>query len=191
MKKLVFFLFAISMIGCKEKKVKREVPEVVQIQLPAPVNHRVIDTLIIDTSEVDIFNELDNRSTTFRDSIAEADDMTQLPVDFKAFYRKMTTDSIFQKQSIDEQAFIGAISECDSTIVLNKDNWIFDPLLPLESMDKKRIEIDDEIWILRPYISKGKILFEYEIEGLGPVQTIGFEKINGIWKFTLYTLSVC
>lgn len=189
MKKLAFVLFAIVLIGCKEKQVKQETPVVEPKAEPAVVE-KVIDPLVIDTSEVDIFDELDEKSTTFQDS-TQANNLAMLPADFRVFYYKISTDSVFQKQSIDEDHFIGAISECDSTIVLNKKNWVFDPLLPIENLEDNRFELDGEVWILKPFISHDKILFVYDIEGLGNVQSLGFERINGVWKFTLYTLSVC
>lgn len=189
MKKLVFILFAIALVGCKEKQIKQETP--VAEENPKPVAaEKIIEPLVIDTSGVDIFDELDEKSIIFQDS-TQVNNLSQLPADFRAFYHKISTDSVFQKQSIDEEHFIGAISECDSTIVLTKKNWIFDPLLPIDNLDHNRIEVDGEVWILKPYISYDKILFVYDIEGLGNVQSLGFERIDGVWKFTLYTLSVC
>lgn len=189
MKKLVFVLFAVALIGCKEKQNKQETP--VAEEMPKPVVvEKIIDPLVIDTSGVDIFDELDEKSITFQDS-TQVNNMAKLPTDFRAFYHKISTDSVFQKQSIDDERFIGAISECDSTIVLTKKNWVFDPLLPIENLDQNRIEIDGEVWILKPYISYERILFVYDIEGLGTVLSMGFERIDGKWRFTLYNLSVC
>ncbi|WP_101688254.1 hypothetical protein [Dysgonomonas massiliensis] len=189
MKKLVFILFAIALVGCKEKQIKQETP-VAEEKPKAVVVEKIIEPLVIDTSGVDIFDELDEKSTTFQDS-TQVDNLAKLPSDFRAFYHKISTDSVFQKQAIDDEHFIGAISECDSTIVLTKKNWIFDPLLPIENLDQNRIEVNDEVWILKPYISYDKILFVYDIEGLGTVMSMGFERIDGVWRFTLYNLSVC
>ena len=70
-----------------------------------------------------IWDTIDQKANWFKNETNTISDINKIPQDINDFYNNFIRDSIIQISKIDFSNFIGIITECDTTIKLNKDNW--------------------------------------------------------------------
>lgn len=138
-----------------------------------------------------IYEKINEKIAWFEKGLSPETDIALIPNNFKEFYARFRMDSIFQKKNIDYDKLLGVIVECDSVVILGRDNWVFEPFGKLKDFGVKKAVNSNEIWNKYFYISTDRILFRYNIEGIGNVLNIGFERINNEWKLTLYEVNAC
>jgi len=142
-------------------------------------------------TEENVWERLEQKAVWFKEGLEAQADLAELPEDFLKFYTKFRTDADYQKEHTDFESLIGVIGECESTIILNASNWEFQTdNIEADFSEPSEEEVEEQM-IRYFFSSDSKILFEYEIEEIGIIYRLGFEKINGTWKETLYQLDVC
>jgi len=133
-----------------------------------------------------IWDFVNEKAEWFKKGLEPQKDIDLLPLDFKAFYEKFTTDSVFQINNIQFDSLIGVIGECDTTIILNSKNWEIQTDI-INDFDKS----PKEKWNNYFFFDSTRVYFEFELIEIGVIYQFGFEKINGKWKQTLSFVNVC
>ena len=137
-------------------------------------------------TEDNIWKLLDEKVEWFKKGLKPQKDISLLPLDFKAFYEKYSTDSMFQVSNVKFDRLIGVIGECDTTIILNSQNWHFETDI-IDSF----YEYPKEEWNNYFYSDSARVLFVFEIIEVGVIFQYGFEKTNGKWEQTLSFIDNC
>ena len=83
------------------------------------------------------------------------------------------------------------IGECDTTIILNSDNWRYSNWDFIKEFTEGSEYEAIEKWDNTVYIADGKIYFEFYLKEIGLIYQIGFNRINAEWYITLYKIDVC
>ena len=127
----------------------------------------------------------------FKKGLKGYSNSTLLPKSFIEFYPKFVSDSLFQKENISFDKLIGYIAECESTIILNSDNWTYDKEDFVKFLTEGNKTEPIEEWNNQVYSNEDKVLFEFEKKEIGMIYRIGFEKINDKWNLTFYFVNAC
>ncbi len=136
-----------------------------------------------ETEEGDIWTKIDKKKVWFLEGTRTINTIDLIPRDFNDFYSKFVSDSTFQKEHI-EFSILGAIGECDSTIILSDMNWEY-------------LHYDFRSGFYNPLDSNtvsyntSKILIENYRKEIGLIFQMGFERKNGSWFLTLITIDNC
>jgi hypothetical protein len=112
-------------------------------------------------------------------------DKELIPNDFIEFSKKFISNPEFQKDNIDFENLLAVIGACEETYVLSENNWVFYDWNFIEE-----IRIDKE-WNNTFHFSENIFFSKYEINEVGTITMLGFEKINGKWKLTLLFQGDC
>ena len=168
MRQLIFILVTLSIISCYSRN-----------SFSSKENMTGKNT----TEKEDIWAKIDKKKVWFLEATQTYKTIDSIPIDFMDFYSRFISDSKFQKEHI-EFAILGAIGECDSTIILSQKNWEYlnsdfrtDFYNPLDSNSVS--------------LNKSKILIENYRKEIGLIFQMGFEKKNGEWFLTLITIENC
>lgn len=118
-------------------------------------------------------------------------DLNNIPKDFLNFHNKFITDSIYQQRHIDFKNIVGVYGECDTTIYINKENWIFSTwdFLKFFNIDNNIDSIDG--WDNQYYFDNTSFYYQFDLKEVGIIYQVGFEKVNNEWRMTLYYLNNC
>jgi hypothetical protein len=143
-----------------------------------------IEHTLKSLSEDQVWELIEKKSDWFKSECTIVKDSNQPNENFQKFFNKFNVDSVFQINNIDYKIFIGAIGECEETIILTKNNWEFG------SWDYTS-EINQDGWEVRVYQSPDKFYFEGIITEVGLIYKAGFEIIEGNWKMTLVFINNC
>ena len=136
-----------------------------------------------------IWDFVDEKAEWFKKGLEPQTDTKLLPSNFKTFFEKFRTDSVFQIDNILFDRLIGVVAECDTTIILNSQNW---EMLTWDIVNNLK-EYPNSIEQFNNYFfsDSTRVLFEFELIEFGVISRFGFEKINGKWKHTLHYAGVC
>jgi hypothetical protein len=135
------------------------------------------------TEKEDIWTKIDKKKAWFLEGSKTFITIDSLPVDFNNFYSTFISDTTFQKEHI-EFPILGAIAECDSTIILTDRNW---EVLHFDFRSDFYNPLDSNTVT----INKSKILIENYRKEIGIIFQIGFEKKNDDWFLTLIMINNC
>lgn len=139
----------------------------------------------------DLFSIEEKKIKWFKKGLKGYSDKALLPKSFIEFYPRFVSDSLFQKKNIKFDKLIGYISECDSTIILNSDNWTYDKDDFVKFLTEGNETEPIEEWNNHVYSTEDKVFFEFEKKEIGMIFQIGFEKINDKWNLTFYSVNAC
>lgn len=139
----------------------------------------------------ELFSKEEKKIKWFKKGLKGYSDTALLPKSFIEFYPKFVSDSLFQKENIKFDKLIGYISECDSTIILNSDNWTYDKHDFVKFLTDGNETEPIDIWNNHVYSTEDKVFFEFERKEIGMIFQIGFEKINDKWNLTFYSVNAC
>jgi len=139
----------------------------------------------------ELFSNEEKKIKWFKKGLNGYSDTALLPKSFIEFYPKFVNDSLFQKENIKFDKLIGYISECDTTIILNSENWTYDndDFVKFLTEGNKTEHIDE--WNNHFYSTENKVFFEFEKKEIGMIFQIGFEKIYDKWNLTFYSVNAC
>lgn len=168
MRQLIFIFLTLGIVSCNSKNSISTIENMPNIN---------------QTEKEDIWTKIDKKKDWFLEGTQTFKTIDSIPIDFNDFYSKFISDSIFQKEHI-EFSILGAIGECDSTIILSDKNWEY---LHLDFRTDFYNPLDSNTVSL----NKSKILIENYRKEIGPIFQMGFEKKNGNWFLTLITIDVC
>jgi len=168
MRQLIFILLTLGIVSCNSKN-----------SILAKENRTNKD----QTEKEDIWTKIDKKKAWFLEATKTFKTIDSIPIDFNDFYSNFISDSMFQKVHI-EFSILGAIGECDSTIILSDKNWEY---LHLDFRTDFYNPLDSNT----VSFNKSKILIENYRKEIGPIFQMGFEKKNGNWFLTLITIVVC
>ena len=146
---------------------------------------------VVEVNEKNIWIEIEKKATYFKTDLDSENNLNNLPKEFIVFAERFKSDSIYQLQHIDFNLLLGAIGECDTTIIINSDNWDFFNWDFLKDFTNGNEIESIEKWGNRVYVSDSRIYFEYFLKEVGMIYQIGFEKANDRWFLTLYKINVC
>jgi hypothetical protein len=168
MRQLTFILLTLGILSCNSKNF-----------IATKENSSNNDK----TEKENIWAKIDKKKVWFLEETKTYKTIDSIPIDFDDFYAKFISDSTFQKEHI-ESSILGAIGECDSTIILSDKNWEY-LLLDFRSdfynpLDSNTVSFN-----------KSKILIENFRMEIGFLFQMGFEKKNGNWYLTLITIDNC
>jgi len=135
------------------------------------------------STEIDIWADFDKKETLFIKDAVLYHSIESLPEDFISFYNKFISDTEYQKVHI-KFPILAAVSECDTTIILNKSNW---EIFNWDFRKDFYNPLDSNII----YLSKNKFYFKNIREEIGELFRMGFEKIEGEWYMTYYLADAC
>lgn len=130
-----------------------------------------------------IWKQVDEKASWFKNGTKLYRKIDSMPEDFISFYEKFNKDSIFQKAHINNSA-IAVIGECEKTIVLNQEKWVYDRW---DFRTDYYNQQDSNVI----YFNNEKFFFENNRQEVGILYQIGFEKFNGQWYLTLYMVNLC
>lgn len=168
MRLLIFILLTLGIVSCNSGN-----------SISAKENRTSKD----QTEKEDIWAKIDTKKVWFLEATQTFKTLDSIPIDFNDFYSRFISDSIFQKEHIDF-SILGAIVECDSTIILSHKNWKY---IPADFRTDFYNPLDSNTVSL----NKSKIFIENYRKEIGPFLQMGFEKINNIWFLTLIKINVC
>ncbi len=184
-KSLIILLLISSIISCTSKsKARQESKAAQQVDITTQL-------AVVELNHKNIWGEVDKKSNYFKSNLKPEKDLNKLPEEFMDFSNKFITDSLFQYQHIDFKYLVGAIGECDSTIILTAENWRHSNWDFIKEFSEGNEYEPSEKWDNDAYISNDKIYFEFVLKEIGLIYQIGFEKINGDWHETLYKIDAC
>lgn len=151
-------------------------------------NSRTNDTSSIKSTKIsddapNIWEEIDKKTAWFKKGSNVYSSLDSIDSAFIEFYLKFITDHRYQLEHI-QFPILGAIGECDTTIVLNASNWedyTYD--------FRKDFYVSEDNIVMAQ--SDSRFYFEKYREEIGLLFSIGFEKRNGQWYLTLYNVNVC
>ena len=136
-----------------------------------------------DSLSVKIWETIENKENWFKTDSKIYRSIDSLPAEFVEFYEKFISDSTFQQGHINFP-ITAVVVECDSTIVLTRENW-------------KKFTWDIRKDFYAPndsnsiYLDKDRFYYENIRKEIGLLFQIGFEKINGKWWLTFYIANTC
>jgi len=147
--------------------------------------------LMVGLSTNNIWDKVEKKANYLKSDLSAEKNLTNLPNDFTVFSDKYVTDSLFQIQHVDFKYLVGAIAECDTTIILNSENWEYSSWDFIKEFTEGDGYEPIEKWDNSVYISDNRVYFEFNLKEIGLIYQMGFEKINGEWFITLYKINVC
>ena len=196
MRKIVVILITLALIasGCRQSTKKQITNESRENTLLLPKTEENIGDFPANTelrenkklTKNNIWDFVNEKVEWFKKGLEPQKNMDLLPSDFKAFYEKFSTDSVFQVNNIQFDKLIGVIGECDTTIILNSKNWE-----TATNIFNHFNESSKEKWNNYFFFDSTKVYFEFELIEIGIICQFGFEKINGKWEQTLSHVNVC
>ena len=137
------------------------------------------------------WNIVDKKAKWFKKGLMPQKSLKILPKEFIDFCTNYINDSLYQKRHINFNMLIGVIGECDSTIILNSQNWEYSSWNFIKEFSKgNKFESADK-WDNRFYFSGDRVYFEFKLKEIGVISQFGFEKINKEWTLTLDYTNVC
>lgn len=145
----------------------------------------------VQLNQANISDEVKKKANYFKAGLISEKNLMKLPDEFIDFSKNFISDSLFQFQHIDFNYLVGAIGECDTTIILNSDNWRYSRWDFIKEFTEGSEYEAIEKWDNTVYIADGKIYFEFYLKEIGLIYQIGFDRINAEWYITLYKIDVC
>jgi len=145
----------------------------------------------VQLNQANISDEVKKKANYFKAGLISEKNLMKLPDEFIDFSKNFISDSLFQFQHIDFNYLVGAIGECDTTIILNSDNWRYSRWDFIKEFTEGSEYEAIEKWDNTVYIADGKIYFEFYLKEIGLIYQIGFNRINAEWYITLYKIDVC
>ncbi|NVK65165.1 MAG: hypothetical protein HWE22_11290 [Flavobacteriales bacterium] len=169
------------------EKTESENPQKSQIEIYAENSTEVNDTKEIKS----IWDTISMKVDWFIKNKSINRDLKNIPNDFLNFYNQFISDSSYQKEHIDFKNLIGVYGECETTIYINKRNWIISNwnFLDFFNVDNNTDSIDG--WDNRYYFDNKKFYYQFDLKEIGTIYQVGFEKISDKWKMTLYFVNNC
>ena len=140
---------------------------------------------------VEIWDKIEDKVIFFKSNTFISRDVKNVPADFLKFYTGFLKDSINQTDNINFNTLIGVISECDTTIILSLKNWDYTTWNFTEHFLVKNDPDDIDGWNNVIHYSEEKFYYEFRLNEIGIIYQVGFEKINKIWKLSLYSINNC
>lgn len=146
---------------------------------------------IESSKERSIWDVIDSKANDFTKGKTLHRDTKNIPQEFVDFYRRFMADSTHQTRQIDFENLVGIYSECDTTIEINPLNWRYTDWNLLDMFDDSKKTDPGDGWDNRIYFDKKSVYCQFELTEVGIISRIGFEKIKGEWKMTLYAIYNC
>lgn len=184
---LLIVIFTTMMVLCESCAINKAAPvvsghELTQTETQATTNP-------IDTKT--IWDSVEVKANWFMNGIEPNRELNLIPPVFNEFYTKFITDSLFQKQHIAFEQFVGVIGQCDTTIRLNNANWIFTDWNFTEFFKNDNNTENIDGWDNTFFYSSSKFYYQFRLKEVGWIYKTGFEKIGDNWQLTLYYVNAC
>lgn len=192
MTRISFALITFILFSCGQKSVTNdtvETSETTQNPKKQIANHEIQTDK--PTDPLSFWDTLDLKVNKFIKGKTMRRAGKDIPQDFTDFYKRFVTDSTFQFKHIDFENIVGVYSHCDTTIQINSTNWVYSNWNLLDFFDREKRPEPKDGWDNRYYFDKKSIYFQLERPEVGMIHQLGFEKINGEWKMSLYVIYNC
>jgi hypothetical protein len=135
---------------------------------------------------IEIMKELDDvgkYKIRFTNNTINYSDPDSIPYDFKQFYNKFISDSIYQMNHI-KFPLRGLLGECENSKLWKQSEWItikWNFIVDFKNpLDSNIVSINDS-----------KLYYENYRKEIGTFAEMGFEKINGEWFLVYYFINTC
>lgn len=151
---------------------------------PRPQNFQAANTFTI-------WDEIEDRVYIFKVLGVESRQISEISEDFSEFYSGFLRDMKSQKRSVDFDDFLGVIGECDTTIILNSNNWEYTNWDFREFFDVENDSEKMDGWNNVYYASDTTFYYEFVLNEVGVIYQVGFEKFHNKWLLRLYYVNAC
>ncbi len=182
-------LFIVSMQSCAGDKGQSSLPQDNLLNIKDSISNVIPPVILPEKANTSIWDKIDRVANNFKSKAKASQDLSEIDKDFLMFYEKFLQDSLFQVERCDFNNFLGVVSECDTTIILNTSNWKYTDWNFTEFFNSP--SDTTLVWKNYYYSSEDTFYYEFILEEVGVIYQVGFERINSRWYLAFYYINAC
>lgn len=182
-------LFIGSMQSCARDKGQSSLPQDNMLNIKDSISNVIPPVILPEKANTSIWDKIDIVANNFKSKAKASQDLSEIDKDFLMFYEKFLQDSTFQVGRCNFNNFLGVVSECDTTIILNSSNWKYTDWNFTEFFNSP--SDTTLVWKNYFYSSTDTFYYEFVLDEVGVIYQVGFERINSMWYLTFYHINAC